>query len=188
MILLITVASIIVGVRQAKQINSEGAVATGRKRAPIIFLLLILGYMVSAWVNAALINLTSDKIFPLTIASIGIVALLILLVQMMTADEGHALFADREAGGDDAEAAHGLWGTLAWFAGLLVLSSLFGFIIALAIFLLAFFRVRAGLSWQRTILLASAGIGFMCFIASTLNRDFPPGLLQEFVKLPWPFT
>jgi hypothetical protein len=33
-----------------------------------------------------------------------------------------------------------------------------------------------------------AGIAFICFLASTLGRDFPPGLLQEFVRLPWPLT
>ncbi|MDX1781122.1 MAG: tripartite tricarboxylate transporter permease [Thalassovita sp.] len=187
-ILAITIVSVVVGIRQAKQINSEGAVATGAKRGPIIFLLVILAYMVTAFINAAMIDLTSDKIFPMTVASVGIVALLVLLYQMMTAGEDHHLFSDREAGGDDAEAAHGLWGTLAWFAGLLILSSLFGFIIALALFMLAFFRMRAGLPWSRTVLLSAAGIGFMCFIAGTLNRDFPPGLLQEFVKLPWPLT
>lgn len=187
-ILILTLVSVVLGIRQAKQINSEGAAATGAKRAPLIFLLVVLAYMVTAWINAALIDLTSDKIFPLTISSVGIVALLIVLVQMMRAPEDSPLFADREAGGEDAEAAHGLWGTLAWFGALLVLSSLFGFIIALTLFMLAFFRHRAGLGWPRTVGMTAAGVAFMCFIASTLNRDFPPGLLQEFVKLPWPLT
>ena len=33
-----------------------------------------------------------------------------------------------------------------------------------------------------------SGIAFMCLMAWILNRDFPPGLLQEFVELPWPLT
>ena len=77
---------------------------------------------------------------------------------------------------------------MAWLAGLLVLSSLLGFILALAVFMLAFFRLRAHVSWSKTLILSAAGIGFMLFLASTLNRDFPPGLLQEFFDLPWPFT
>ena len=45
---------------------------------------------------------------------------------------------------DDKGNAHGLWATLGWFAGLLVLTALLGFILALAIFLLGFIRFRAG--------------------------------------------
>ena len=187
-ILLVTVISIMVGLRQAKQILPEGNVATGRKRAPMVFLLLMLAYAVTAWVNAWMLRLTSDKIFPMTVATVGIIALCILLIRMMRAPESDPVFADRETGGEDAEAPHGLWTTLAWFAALLVLSALFGFIIALALFMVAFFRFRAGLGWARTLILSGLGIAGMCFIAGTLNRDFPPGLLQEFVRLPWPLT
>ena len=187
-ILAITVVSVIVGLRQSKQIRSEGDVATGAKRAPMIFLLAMLGYCIVAWINAYMIDLTSDKIVPLTVSTVAIFALCMLLIRMVVRPEGDAVFADREVGGEDAEAPHGLWSTLAWFAGLLVLSSIFGFIIALALFLVSFLRIRAGLSWARTAVLTVAGIGFICFIAGTLNRDFPPGLLQEYVTLPWPLT
>ncbi len=187
-ILIITVISIVVGIRQSKQIRSEGTVTAGGKRAPLVFLLVILAYTVTAWANAALIDLTSDKIFPMTVATVGIVALVLLLVRMMRAPESDEIFADREAEGEDAEAPHGLWSTLAWFAALLVLSSLVGFILALSVFLVMFFRVRAGLGWVRSVAFSAAGIGFICFLAATLNRDFPPGLLQEYAKLPWPFT
>nr|MCA8834280.1 tricarboxylate transporter [Pseudomonadota bacterium] len=81
---------------------------------------------------------------------------------------------------------HGLWSTLAWFGGLLVMSGLFGFILALGVFLIGFFRLRAGLGWRRTILLSLLGIAFICFMAWVLNRDFPPGLLQNYSDLPWP--
>ena len=30
------------------------------------------------------------------------------------------------------------------------------------------------------------GIALICFMAGSLHRDFPPGLLQAFVELPWP--
>ena len=113
--------------------------------------------------------------------------LVILLVQMMIKPETHALFADREAA-DARENAYGLWSTLAWFGGLLVLTSLLGFILALAIFLFAFMRVRAGQSLGFSALYTAAGIAFMCTMAGILNRDFPPGLLQSYVDLPWPLT
>ena len=185
-ILALTVVSIIIGVRQAKQILPEGKVPIGRKRAPLIFLLVVTAYLMVAWVNAMMIDLMSDKIFPVTVSSVTLVCCLLLLIRMMRAPETDGIFADRAAGGDDAQAAHGLWSTLSWFAGLLLLSSLLGFILALSIFFVAFFRVRAGLGWARVLILSTAGIAFITAMAGTLHRDFPPGLLQEFVRLPWP--
>lgn len=184
----VTVVSIIVGIRQAKAVMGSGEVPTGRKRGPLIFLLCVTAYFVVSYFNAAAISLQTDRLFPMTISGVGIAACLLLLIRMLRAPESDSIFADGEAGGEDAEAPHGLWGTLAWFAGLLILSSLLGFILALVVFLVTFLRVRAGLSWARTLFLSACGIGFMCFMAGALNRDFPPGLLQEFVKLPWPLT
>ncbi len=185
---IVTVISVVVGIRQAKAVMGSGEVPTGRKRGPLIFLLFVTGYFVVSYFDAAAISLQTDRLFPMTISGVGIAACLLLLIRMIRVPETDPVFADGEAGGEDAEAPHGLWGTLAWFAGLLVLSSLLGFILALVVFLVTFLRVRAGLSWARTLFLSACGIGFMCFMAGALNRDFPPGLLQEFVRLPWPLT
>ncbi len=185
-ILLITLISIVLGVRQAKMIRSEGEVATGRKRAPMVFLLAIFAYLVIAWLNASQIDLVSDKIFPMTIATVGIFAVGILLVQMILAPEGHDIFADRESGGEDSDAAYGLWPTLGWLGLLLLLSALLGFILALIIFMMSFFRIRARISWAQSAIFTFAGVAFMIFLARILRRDFPAGLLQNFTDLPWP--
>jgi hypothetical protein len=187
-ILALTVASIIIGIRQGKHILGSDNPPTGGKRAPLVFLLAIVAYLAVAWVDALTIHRVGDKIFPVTVGLVTLVCGLVLLVRMMRAPEGHALFADMEKGGEDSTAPHGLWATLAWFAFLLVLSSLFGFVIAATVFFIAFLRIRAQVSWQRTIVLTAVSIGFICFLAGTLGRDFPPGLLQEFVRLPWPLT
>ncbi|WP_068118730.1 tripartite tricarboxylate transporter permease [Tropicimonas marinistellae] len=186
-ILALTIVSVILGVRQSKQILPEGDVATGRKRAPVVFLLLVTAYLVVAWADAMSIGLTSDKVFPVTISFVTILCCLVLLFRMMRAPDSDAIFADRETG-EDGDAPHGLWASLAWLLFLLGLSALVGFILALVVFFIAFLRVRAGVSWTRTLLLTAAGLGFLCSMAGILHRDFPPGLLQEFVRLPWPFT
>ena len=185
-LLVITAISIFIGIRQAKSIMSEGEVPIGTKRAPMIFLLAVTTYFIISFVNAYNITIQTDRIFPLTVSFIAIVACLALLIRMVRAPETEAVFADREAAGEDAEAPHGLWTTKAWFSILLVLSSLVGFILALAVFLLTFIRIRAQQPWPKTLLLTAGGIGLMCFMAGVLNRDFPPGLLQTLVELPWP--
>jgi putative tricarboxylic transport membrane protein len=185
---IITVISVVVGIRQAKAVMGTGEVPTGGKRAPLIFLLCLTAYFVVAYFDAAAIRMQTDRLFPMAISLVSIAACLLLLVRMIRAPEGDPVFADGEAGGEDSNAPHGLWATLSWFAGLLVLSALLGFILALVLFLVTFLRVRAGLSWTKTLILSACGIAFMCFMAGSLNRDFPPGLLQEFVDLPWPLT
>ena len=187
----LTVISIIVAVRQKQALKTEGDVDAGNRRASLIFLLVIIGYIMLATINASLIpndNIT-DKIVPLVVGGICLVCSGVLLLKMLrSTDSRNEIFADREAQGDDADAPYGLWGTLSWFAGLIVLTYFVGFILALTAFLLTFFRIRAGSSWVHTIALTAFGIGLMCFMAWTLNRDFPPGLLQDMADLPWPLT
>jgi TctA family transporter len=186
-ILLLTIASVIVGVRSARNISETDAVANGGKRAPLIFLFCLTAYVAVSLYDATTISRLGDKIFPLAVAVVTLLACVYLLIRMISLPATDPAFIDLETGGPDADALHGLWRTLSWFALLLGLSYLFGFIIALAIFLLAFFRIRAGLTNQRTLIYSVVGVGMMITFAWVLGRDFPPGLLQEFTNLPWPF-
>ena len=186
----ITVISVVIGMRQAKNIMAEGAVESGRKRAPMMFMIAVLGFIIYALANVASIPDYAfvDAVFPMFVASVSLVAGLILMVQMMIKPEGDAVFADRIQDKEEMEMTHGLWPTLAWFAGLLVATSIFGFIIALAGFLLLFFHFRAQLAAFKVFVFSASGVAFMCAMAWLLNRDFPAGLLQHYVSLPWPLT
>ncbi|QFU09655.1 Tripartite tricarboxylate transporter TctA family protein [Rhodobacteraceae bacterium THAF1] len=188
-LIIITLLSVVVGLRQAKTIQAEGAVSSGSKRAPLVFMLAITGYVAVAYWNAVLIPdyARMDRVFPIFVVTVALIGRAFLLVQMMRAGETAPVFADREAQEAD-DNAYGLWATLAWFVSLLIASALFGFIIALAGFLALFIRYRAGKGWGHAVLYTVAGIAFICGMAWTLNRDFPPGLLQNFIDLPWPLT
>ncbi|MEO9825835.1 MAG: tripartite tricarboxylate transporter permease [Paracoccaceae bacterium] len=188
-LIIITLLSVVIGLKQAKNIMAEGDVQSGSKRAPTIFLLVVFAYIIATFVNASLIPdfSSADRVFPRFVAAIGLIGSIILLIQMRLRPETHPLFSDREK--QEAEDnVHGLWPTLAWFGGLLILTALVGFIIALAVFLFAFMIIRAGKSPGFAALYTAAGIAFICFMASLLNRNFPPGLLQSYVDLPWPLT
>ena len=121
------------------------------------------------------------------LSSVGLLCIIVMLIRMVRLPASNTIFADREVF-DQGLLTHGLWPTLAWFGFLLILTSLFGFILALVVFLMAFMRFRAGLSWVATSIYSASGILFMMAMAWILNRDFPPGLLQEYVNLPWPLT
>ena len=189
-LMIITVLSVFIGLRQAKNILSEGDVPSGSKRAPLMFLLVLTGFILYALIDTATIPnyARTDRVFPVFVATVSLIGAVILIIQMMMSPETHTLFADRERSGDDQNAAYALWPTLGWFAFLLALTSIVGFILALTVFLISFLRIRAGLGWTHALLYSVAGIAFMMFMAWTLGRDFPPGLLQSYADLPWPFT
>jgi hypothetical protein len=174
--------------RSAKHITENDATASGSKRASVIFLLCITAYVAASVINASTIRLVSDKIFPLTVGIVTLIACAALLIRMRRAPETDLVFVDLEVGGADANSPHGLWATLFWFALLLALSGLAGFVIALTIFFLAFYRVRAGLSWAGTLIYTGGGVATMIAFGWLLGRNFPPGLLQDVVQLPWPLT
>ncbi|MDJ0896775.1 MAG: tripartite tricarboxylate transporter permease [Alphaproteobacteria bacterium] len=78
--------------------------------------------------------------------------------------------------------SHYLW----WLAGLLAATALVGFFISIAAFFLSFLRIKAGRSWLNTVVLTACGLGFLLVLADVMVLDFPRGLLQETIRLPWP--
>ncbi len=186
-LIVITVVSVIVGLRQAKNIMAEGEIQSGGKRAPLLFLLAVFAYIIVSYWNASLIpdHSSADRVFPAFVASVGMVGCAVLVIQMVRRPESHPLFSDREKQEAGINAS-GLWPTLAWFAALLMVTALVGFILALGLFLFAFILVHARKGPAIAALYTAAGIAFICFLAGILNRDFPPGLLQAAVDLPWP--
>ena len=186
-LLVLTVISVILGIRHARQIMPEGEVPTGGKRAPLAFLLFAAAYALVTVIDALQIRQVTDMIFPSTIGLVTFMACGAMLVRMVRAPESSVLFADREKDeGEPGAGHHGLWSTLSWFIGLVAVSAVVGFILALVLFLVTFLRIRAGVTWLFTLIYSACAIGFMLFMASMLNRDFPPGLLQAYFNLPWP--
>ena len=184
-ILLLTVLSIWVGIRQSKNIRENIEAPTEGKTAPAVFLGVATLYTLVSVIDAWGVSRLQDRIFPLTVGLVTLAGCAALLWRMRRAPAGDDVFIDLERG-EDGQAPFGLWATMSWFLALLGLSFLFGLILALVIFLLGFFRLRAGLGWAASAIYTAAGITFICALAYILGRDFPPGLLQSYTDLPWP--
>ena len=189
-LLLITIVSIIMGVRGARHIRAEGTIPAVEKSAPLVFVGCVSAYFIVALLNAQSIEneLLTDKIVPLVVGMIGLFCCVMILIQMWKAEKTHPIFADEEAALPEKNTAHtrGLWASLAWLASLIISTWFVGFILALLGFMLCFFRYRAQCSLVRTVVLTTSAIGFICFMAWILNREFPSGLLQSYIDLPWP--
>ena len=193
-LLIITVVSVWLGARQSKQMNeqmeaeSEGGPKSIAAKTPnLIFTGVIIAFLAVAFVDALSVSVLIDKVFPAIVSGMALLAAIVVLLQMIRAPRNHAVLADGEQVGEDSTAPHGLWTTLAWLVGLIALSAVFGFVIALGIFFVVALRLRAGLSWSRVVILTTCAMSVLLVLAGVLNRDFPAGLLQELVRLPWPF-
>ena len=158
------------------------------KMPAVIFTLAITFFLLVFFIDSMLIDQMTDKIFPAIVTGTGLFASILLLIQMRIRPADNIIYRDLESHGDDAKAPEGLWFTLGWLVALLILNALFGFIIALVLFFALYLRRRIDASWTKISILTISGIVFICFLASSLNREFPPGLLQYYFDLPWPLS
>ena len=202
-LLALTLVSLWFGTSQGKKLHGEkktlsqsrqgqsnlapkGQSSLAPKFASSVFLLIVTLYVVVSLVDALTIEQMIDKIFPATVATVASLACFALIVKAVVTPEGDPMFADKER--VEKSAPYSLWNGLGWLTGLVAFSALVGFIVALACFLLLFLRLRANISWSKTLFLSAVGMGFIVMAGGVLHRNFPPGLLQEFFDLPWPLT
>lgn len=185
----ITVVSIFLGIKHVKNIKVTDDDSFQWDKVPaVIFTLAITFFLLVFFIDSMLIDQMTDKIFPAIVTGTGLFASVLLLIQMRIRPADNIIYRDLESHGDDAKAPEGLWFTLGWLVALLILNALFGFIIALVLFFALYLRRRIDASWTKISILTISGIVFICFLASSLNREFPPGLLQYYFDLPWPLS
>ena len=91
-----------------------------------------------------------------------------------------------EPSGGPADDVVGLGHFIYWLAGLLAAIFAIGYLLALTAFFVTFLRVKGGISWAKVVILTGCGIGFLVCLAHIMVLDFPRGLLQDMVELPWP--
>ena len=185
-LIVITVVSVWLGARQAGSLHQPKTEYNWNKIPAVLFAAFLGLFMLVALIDGTMVWTMTDKVFPITIATVGLAASVLLLVNMRRQADTSNLFYDREIGEDEKSAPHGLWPMLGWFVSLLALNAAFGFVIAISLFFIIFLKVQAKISWARILILTVCGVGFLVFMASMLNREFPSGLLQDMVELPWP--
>ena len=73
-----------------------------------------------------------------------------------------------------------------WILGLLLAIGLFGFIIGIFLFIAAFLRLLAGTRWSRALGGALGAVAVMSLLGHVFVLEYPAGLLQSLVTMPWP--
>jgi hypothetical protein len=127
-------------------------------------------------------------VFPLGVGVVGAVFGVILLAHLSGGHQDHPAFFDYEIVGDHVgtEGNGWFWTGPAWIGGLVAGTALVGFYLAMMGFFLAFLRLRANAGWTKTLIMTVSAAVFILGLAYMLSLDFPAGLLQSAVDLPWP--
>ena len=127
------------------------------------------------------------QVFPLGTAAVMVLFVVYLLFVLLLAEGGHPAHYDQEREPEYQKLGIAtLWSNVAWFAAMFAGTALVGFIPAITAFFLIFLTVKAKAPIWLTILLTVCGISLMLVLGYMLVLDFPSGLLQDVIELPWP--
>lgn len=187
----LTLASIYFGLKN--RVDDTGptdeTVVTSRasRGIQIVFAVAMLAFFGMALWDASQHSMLGS-VFPMGVGVVGAVFGTILLVHLWRGHEDHPAFFDYEIVGDHVGNAGNswFWTGPAWIAGLVVMTALVGFYIAMIVFFVAFLQVRAKASWSTTILMTACAAAFILGLAYMLSLNFPSGWLQSAYDLPWP--
>lgn len=191
---LMTVVSVLLGLRNrvddtgtdARSVAETGG--TSRQRMPQILFAGAVGLFFAWGLWDALGHSFLGMIFPASAALIGIAMIVLLLPQLVASAPGHASRFDAELAVTPDQGLGSLWGGIAWIAALVAGSAVFGFYAALLVFFPTFLLVRARARLVPTVIMTASAAVFVLVLAWALSLNFPYGLAQEHLDLPWPFS
>ena len=80
------------------------------------------------------------------------------------------------------------WLTIFWFISPLFLSIFIGFYISIGLFVFIFLSKIARVSFRFSLISAIGVWIALAAISHFMIMDFPPGILQGYIELPWPIN
>jgi len=126
-------------------------------------------------------------LYPITSSLLTLAFLVPLGIQMARTKRASNVFYDTEraafgAAVDRRSNEH----YLLWLTGMLAISAVAGFVIGIAAFIYAFMRVKARVPHWSCALGAAIFVLLLGILSHLLSLEYPQGLLQNYVTLPWP--
>jgi TctA family transporter len=180
------VVFVAIGIRQRRLADSEedgGGEMTGSRMPQLLFALVPVALFAAVLFDSTRLSFLG-AVFPTIVAGAMLLLAVPLAAAMGLRRSGGTLFHDTEAKSRPGDGS--FWAYPAWVAGLVALSGLAGFLIANTVFFIAFLRGAARCSWRTALGLTAISIVGLVAVARILELDFPPGLLQGAIDLPWP--
>ncbi len=182
-IFIITLASVYLGSSILKRKNLNIAYRTKdlfKLNVQNIFLGLILLFFAASVYDSSKHQLTG-AIFP------GSVAIIMLLTFSYVLFFNNRLLTTVINSNFSLSDTKELFKAFSWILFLVILSSIFGFIIAIVILFFTLMRSKTDLSYLKITIITLCSVATIIALSYFMVLDFPQGLLQHLFKLPWPF-
>ncbi|MDP1672964.1 MAG: tripartite tricarboxylate transporter permease [Burkholderiales bacterium] len=128
------------------------------------------------------------KVFPVAVTLITLTLLIAAVVLFSRKRPDYVFFDSERDWSGDNRPVHGDLHFQGWILALLAAIGLLGFILGVFIYIAAFLRVKAGVRWSRAIASALAAIVVMSLFGHLFVLQYPTGLLQSVVEMPWPLN
>ncbi len=181
-----TAISLVLGMRYGRASIDEGG-QTGQPKSMLPQLQF--GVFVAAAFSYGIYDSLQQsylaKIFPLGLSILALGGTLFVLAAIVWGPRDGTSIFDTEAA--EPEGVQSMEHYIVWLLGLMGVSALFGFLIGLSLFFVAFLHFKAEASLQRNAVLTGSAFAFLVVMSYLFVMDFPGGLLQELVEMPWPF-
>jgi hypothetical protein len=125
------------------------------------------------------------KVFPVSVALILLALLASVVAVYARKKEPSYLFYDSEHGGEPLMTSD--FYQQGWILALLALVGVFGFVLGTFVYITLFLRLRAKAAWHWAMIGALGAVLVLAALSQLLVLQYPQGLLQAFVDMPWPF-
>jgi TctA family transporter len=190
-LLALNVLSLWFGLRNRPVVETEGAslrISRNQVLPQMIFIMCVMAMAVYCILDSWHLSMLS-KVFPIVVSVISFICGSIGLYVLARGPLDSPFIFDSEVGwrerGDEYKAS--LLHYVYWIAGLMLAIYLAGFVLALVLFFVVFLRLNSDARWSSIALMTFSVLAVLAGFSHFLVLEFPSGLLQEFVPLPWPF-
>jgi TctA family transporter len=185
-LVILTILSVIAAIRYKPNEPSEEerrtlhGNATRYKQATMTIVFMI-------WCAIVFHDATTQKflarIFPMGVSVLTFIGLAVILIKQLRTGGGDTVHHDTDFEGSGATSS--IFHYLSWILGMLALVGVFGFPIAMLLFIFIFTTVKAGPNLVRNCTIGLCAFGFIATMSYFLTLRYPQGLLQYFVEMPW---
>lgn len=172
--------------RAREPLTADGPHAPVARMPQIAFLSVIAAGVVYIIYESTRLTFLA-RVFPLAVALITLALLVGAYVWMLRSRPSYVLHdAERATGAERPMCS--VWHYQGWMLGLIAASALFGFVLGVFAYITVFLHVKARVMWPKAALAASSAVLALSVLSYVLVLDYPEGVLQRLVAMPWPFN
>jgi len=188
-LVILTVISIVAAIRykpHTSAVSQDGIHARRNLVPQLVFFWAVFALaLIVLWDGLGWDILTG--VYPIVASGLCLLFLIPMGIEMYRTKKAAVVFCDSER--DEIDVAVERRSSeyyLLWLLAMLAVSAIAGFVIGIGAFIYLFVRLRAGLSHVACALCAGAFILLLGALSHFMTLQYPEGILQDYVTLPWP--